>query len=111
LLRFGGVSFVEFLHSLDDLPARARMAVDDLRLPELELFEHAQNTFELTCRHDRKGFGHVVMGMLRTMADDYGALVFLEHQGMYQGAEVIDITLIESAFAEGRSFELGVRTG
>ncbi|WP_334312365.1 heme NO-binding domain-containing protein [Roseovarius sp. ZX-A-9] len=35
LLRFGGSSFPEFLHSLDDLPARARLAVPDLELPQL----------------------------------------------------------------------------
>ena len=36
LLRFGGVNFVEFLHSLDDLPDRARLAVSDLYLPSLD---------------------------------------------------------------------------
>ena len=30
LMRFGGVSFVELLHSLDDLQDRARLAVSDL---------------------------------------------------------------------------------
>ena len=39
LLRFGGVTFVEFLHSLDDLPDRARLAVSDLHLPKIELLE------------------------------------------------------------------------
>ena len=40
LLRFGGVGFVDFLHSLDDLPDRARLAVSDLELPRVELCEH-----------------------------------------------------------------------
>jgi hypothetical protein len=35
----------------------------------------------------------------------------LEHAGARDGAEVIAITLVESAFSEGRSFELGVRVG
>ncbi|PSL19650.1 heme NO-binding domain-containing protein [Shimia abyssi] len=109
LLRFGGVNFVEFLHSLDDLPDRARLAVDDLRLPILELREHAVNRFSLTCTHSKQGFGHVMIGVLRTLADDYGALVFLEHQGGSGGTETIDITLIETAFAQGRSFDLGAR--
>src|SRR5690554_586757 len=45
LLRFGGSSFAEFLHSLDDLPARARLAVPDLALPELELHEQGSGCF------------------------------------------------------------------
>lgn len=111
LLRFGGVSFVEFLHSLDELPDRARLAVDDLNLPQMELREFGANNFTLTCRSDQEGFGHVMMGVLRTLADDYGALVFLEHKGGKPGVETIDITLIETAFAQGRSFDLGARAG
>lgn len=107
LLRFGGVNYVDFLHSLDDLPDRARLAVSDLDLPPLELDEHAQNEFTLTCHPGLPGFEHVMIGVLRAMADDYGALAMLEHSGSRGKAEVISITLIESAFAEGRSFELG----
>ncbi|MDZ7908979.1 MAG: heme NO-binding domain-containing protein [Gemmobacter sp.] len=33
LLRFGGVSFADFLHSLEDLPGRARLALPDIELP------------------------------------------------------------------------------
>ncbi|SFK48365.1 heme NO-binding domain-containing protein [Shimia haliotis] len=109
LLRFGGVNFVEFLHSLDDLPERARLAVNDLSIPELELEEHCPEKFSLRCTYDYNGFGHVIIGVLRTMADDYGALVFLEHSGVEDGVEVIDITLIETAFASGRDFDLGAR--
>ena len=39
LLRFGGVDFIDFLHSLDELPDRSRLAVSDLALPDLELRE------------------------------------------------------------------------
>lgn len=109
LLRFGGLDFVEFLQSLDELPERGRLAVDDLILPTLELRELSSENFTLTCRHERSGFGHVMIGILRTMADDYGALVFLEHRGAEDDAEVIDITLVENAFASGREFELGAR--
>ncbi len=111
LLRFGGVTFVEFLHSLDDLHDRARLAVDDLNLPRLELVELEASHFKLLCTHEHPGFGHVVMGVLRTMADDYGALVFLEHKGEEGGTEIIEIALVETAFASGRRFELGARTG
>ena len=107
LLRFGGVTFVEFLHSLDDLPDRVRLAVADLHLPKIELLDHNEARFSLVCDATITGFGNVMMGMLRTMADDYGALVFLEHDGSVAGVETVSITLIEQEFAAGRSFELG----
>ncbi|MBK0326933.1 heme NO-binding domain-containing protein [Rhodobacteraceae bacterium F11138] len=111
LLRFGGVNYVEFLHSLDDLPDRARLAVSDLHLPALELRELATGHFSLICHRGLPGFGSVLVGLLRTMADDYGALVMLEQQRDSEGRDVIMITLIETAFAEGRSFDLGARAG
>ncbi len=109
LLRFGGVTFVEFLHSLDDLPDRARLAVSDLHLPRIELREHSSTQFTLTCEAPIESFGHVIMGILRTMADDYGVLALLDHVGGAQGVETISITLVETEFAAGRTFELGAR--
>ncbi|MEL6463485.1 MAG: heme NO-binding domain-containing protein [Pseudomonadota bacterium] len=109
LLRFGGVTFVEFLHSLDDLPDRARLAVSDLNLPRIELRDHSHSQFSLICDSPVDGYGHVMMGILRTMADDYGALALLEHTGSGNGVETISITLIETEFAEGRVFDLGAR--
>ena len=110
LLRFGGEDFVDFLHSLDDLPDRARLAVADLELPQLELREHAAGRFSLTVNARIEGFGFVMIGMLRSLADDYGALVLLEHRGGQRGLETVDITLIEAGFAQGRRFELGAAT-
>ncbi|MCH2164006.1 MAG: heme NO-binding domain-containing protein [Marinovum sp.] len=107
LLRFGGVTFIEFLNSLDDLPGRARLAVEDLELPDLELREHGNRSYSLTLHCDGNGFGHVMAGVLRAMADDYGALVFLEHRGSGGAIETLDITVFETDFSEGRSFELG----
>lgn len=106
LLRFGGVTFEEFLHSLDDLPERTRLAVPDLHLPDLELRENAPHRFSLLCHRGLEGFGHVMMGVLRAMADDYGALVFMEHVGRANGPDIIDISLIEANFAQGNSFDL-----
>ncbi len=110
LLRFGGVNYVEFLHSLDDLPDRARLAVSDLRLPGLELVEQAPGQFDLLCQPGVPGYAQVLMGVLRAMADDYGALVILDQSGTQDGVEVISITLIESEFAEGRAFDLGAHS-
>jgi Haem-NO-binding len=109
LLRFGGETYTEFLHSLDDLPDRARLAVADLNLPPMELREHTTARFSLTCGPGLPGFGRVMMGVLRAMADDYGALAMLDYSGNREGCDVISVTLVESAFAEGRQFDLGAR--
>ncbi len=110
LLRFGGVDFIEFLHSLDDLPDRARLAVADFTLPDVELRDHAGDSFELRLSGHLPGFGHVMVGLLRAMADDYGALALFEHCGAQGEVELITITLVETAYAEGRDFKLGAGT-
>ena len=110
LLRFGGVTFIEFLHSLDDLPDRARLAVANLDLPRLELREECSENYTLRCYSDLEGWGHLFMGVLRAMADDYGALAYLEYQGSQDGVEIIQISLLETAFSDGRGFDLGARS-
>lgn len=110
LLRFGGVDYVEFLYSLDDLPDRARLAVSDLCLPALELVELGPGQFELICAKGLPGYANVMMGILRAMADDYGDLVLLDHSGEREGADIISVTHVESQFAEGRSFSLGAHS-
>ncbi len=106
LLRFGGETFVDFLFSLEDLQARARLAVPGLVLPEISTTEHANGNLTIRCRSCRAGFGYVMMGVLRAMADDYGALVFLEYAGVENGEEVVSVQLLDAAFAEARSFTL-----
>lgn len=105
LLRFGGVSFTEFLYSLEDLPGRGRLALPDLGLPALELQEPQAGVYDLTSR-GLAGFGHVMVGVLRGMADDYGALVLLDHAGADGATETVRIQLLAADFAEGRRFEL-----
>ncbi|MBB96838.1 MAG: heme NO-binding protein [Rhodobacteraceae bacterium] len=111
LLRFGGETFQDFLHSLDELPERARLAVSDLHLPPLELRDVTAHQFSLVCGRGLRGYGRVMMGILRAMADDYGALVYLEHSGCHEAGEIISITLVEADFAAGRDFDLGARAG
>lgn len=111
LLRFGGVSFVDFLHSLEDLPGRGRLALPDLDLPHLRLADLGPGEFALYCQSPLPGAGHVMMGLLRAMADDYGALALLDHQGSGPEGEVISIALLEQRFAEGRRFDLAARLG
>jgi len=120
LLRFGGVSFTDFLYSLDDLQGRTRLAVPELELPELTLSEDGPGRFALTCHRCPAGFGHVMVGILRTLADDYGALAVLEHGGSRPASatgarradhlpdELITIELYDPAFHTGRRFELAL---
>ncbi len=107
LLRFGGETYVDFLYSLDDLPGRVRLAVPDLHLPALELWDCGDCRYMLLCNPGLDGYGSVLTGLLRAMADDYGALATLEHDRLDQGQEIIRIALIESSFARGRDFALG----
>ena len=109
LLRFGGEDFEEFLHSLDDLRDRAKLALPDLDFPQLELREYSATSFSLQYRWDNRGFGTLVLGILRAMADDYGALVLLEHshgQDDVGDHDRISINLLDAEFAQGRGFEL-----
>ena len=106
LLRFGGTGFVDFLHSLDELPDRARMALPELELPELDLREQNPERFRLMCRSPLTGVGHVILGLLRAMADDYGSLAVLEHEGSWPEGEIIRIDLLDPQFSEGRRFDL-----
>ncbi len=110
LLRFGGETFAEFLHTLDDLHDRANLALPELDFPTLELKEHTPHSYTLTYRWDQRGFGTLVLGVLRAMADDYGALVVLEHspgQGETEDIDRISINLLDAEFAEAREFDLG----
>lgn len=106
LLRFGGVTFDDFLHSLEDLPERARLALPDLDLPALTLEEGATGEYQLRVSAEISGVGHVMVGLLRAMADDYGALVLLDHAGAGQGDEVIQIQLLDQRHSTGRDFDL-----
>lgn len=110
LLRFGGVSFIDFLYSLDDLHDRAKLAVPDLDLPILELREHTSSQFSVTLRAPLSGFGYVLVGLLTAMADDYGSLVMMEHGGRAGDVETIAIALLDTAFTDGNSFQLGAGT-
>lgn len=106
LLRFSGTTYFDFLHSLDDLPDRARLAVSDLRLPQLELRESGPGMFRLTLRGGPPGVGHVMLGVLRALADDYGTLVVAEHAGRREGVEIVSLSVHDADFSEGRSFML-----
>lgn len=105
LLRFGGVNFADFVNSLEELPERARMVLPELEVPELALTDHGAGHFTLICRSSVAGAEHVIMGLLRSMADDYGALVLLDTLAATPGA--ISIQVADQAFTAARPFALG----
>ncbi|WP_151718665.1 heme NO-binding domain-containing protein [Gemmobacter serpentinus] len=110
LLRFGGVGYADFLHSLEDLPGRIRLALPEVEAPHLVLEDHSSSEYSVLCHAGLAGAGHVVVGILRAMADDYGALTLVEYQGVApDGAERIAITLADDDFAEGRRFDLAMQ--
>lgn len=106
LLRFSGDTFLEFVYSIDDLPRRARLALPELELPPLTLVGESEAGFEILCGASHPGAGHVMVGMLRTLADDYGTLVLLEHARDRDGCERVTVRILQSHHAEGRPFQL-----
>lgn len=108
LLRFSGANFADFVNSLEELPDRGRLVLSDLEMPELELTDLGHGQFKLRCTAPLQGVGYLMVGLLRAMADDYGALVLLEYQGIEAGGEVISIEIADQAFNAARPFHLGL---
>lgn len=106
LLRFGGENFTDFLRSLDDLRGRTRLAVPDLDLPDLTLQDLGGGRFRLVAPDCPPGYGLVLAGALRALADDYGALVVLDHRREGEAGESLQIDVHDPAFHAGRRFEL-----
>ena len=109
LLRFGGADFIEFLHSLDDLRDRTRLAMPDLEVPDLRLEQLSSSRFQVLCKGPIEQAGFFLVGVLRAMADDYGALAVLAHNGERGGRELVEVELLDSRFSEGRQFDLHER--
>jgi hypothetical protein len=109
LLRFGGESFADFLHSLEELRDRARLAVPDLILPALDIREHAPGRFTLAGSGGPRGFAMVLAGLLRAMADEYGALAVVDIVGEGRGGFRLAVTVAEAEYAESRRFILAER--
>jgi len=107
LLRFGGTTFLDFLHSLEELAERGRIAMPDLELPIMSLEEEDRASFRLRARWSLPGIGPILLGGLRAMADDYGALVFLRLSGIDGRDECLHIQLLDTQHSEGRRFDLG----
>lgn len=106
LLRFGGATYGDFLLSLEELPDRARLALPEAALPPVMLEETGPSQYVLSCPLALPALGHVLTGILRAMADDYGALVVIEPEPLPEPGVALSIRLHEPEFTAGRSFRL-----
>lgn len=111
LLRFGGASFPDFLTSLEELPDRARLALPDIDFPELTCREGPPGTHLLVWRSAVPELANLMLGVLRALADDYGALVLIEVGDSAAGTASLVCTLFEARHSEGRRFELAPAGG
>lgn len=99
LLRFGGETYVDFLMSLEDFSARFKVAMPFLEVPKLTLETRPDNVYVVRYEYARPGYGPVMLGLLRAMADDYGTLVTIEHRSKLKGpvqCDRFDIRLHEA---------------
>ncbi len=109
LLRFGGVDYADFLMSLDELPARARMALPEIDAPHLVLTVEGAGRLKLSVRGRVPGWGLVMSGLLRAMADDYGALALIDvapTSAVETTCDHITVELLDASHTRGRRFEL-----
>jgi Haem-NO-binding len=106
LMRFSGVDYGDFLASLDELHERAELAVEGIGLPQLSV--EMRGDGRVTLRHDPTwpGFGLALAGVLRAMADDYGALALIEP---CEGECRVEVELLDAAHSTGRDFVLSAR--
>lgn len=102
LLRFSGVDFRDFVMRLEELPGRARMVLPDLDMPELVVRQHDCSTLSVEVEGQQLRWPALLAGVLRGMADDYGALSLIVAEG-----NEISVHISDESFAQDRGFELG----
>lgn len=105
LLRFCGQDFLDFLLRLDELPERIRLIDEDLDLPEIALSRGDDGLLWVMLSPGPATWTAFLSGLLRAMADDYGALCVIT-----RADDGICIDVSDLAFAEARTFRLSTRT-
>lgn len=101
LLRFSGTDFVEFVHSLDELPGRARMILPDLPPAGLIVQHTGPQTYSIRLEGVPTGWSWALAGALRGMADDYGTLALIVVSG-----QSISLSIALEDHATSRPFDL-----
>ncbi|MGB3408010.1 MAG: heme NO-binding domain-containing protein [Jannaschia sp.] len=111
LFRFSGTTFRDLLMSLDEIDARARMAVPELELPVYHLSEIGKAEFEVQSTWCMPGASGLMTGALRAMADDYGVLAMIEAETAHRFTggwlETVSIRLVDEDFHVPKAFSLG----
>lgn len=111
LFRFSGTTFFDFLMSLDEIDARARMAVPDLILPSYSVTQLDEGEFEVRSAWAMPGASGFLTGILRALADEYGALAMIEIEGAERvlngWQESVSVRLVEESFHTPKAFSLG----
>ena len=73
--------------SLDDLNDRVALALDILEMPTIRVVPLSAERVHIRVDSKWHGFSDVLVGLLRALADDYGALVFMDR---LSGAETTE---------------------
>jgi hypothetical protein len=100
VLRFSGRDFQDFLMSLEELPGRAHLVVPWLNMPRLRVAYEARSV-TILIDGATADWQPVLVGLIRGMADDYGALCLIAAE---EGGIRVDIW--DECFTEGRLFRL-----
>lgn len=74
LLRFGGVNYADFIRQLPQVPKRVALAAFDFGLPKLAVSNPKRGRFELKIESDLPHWSSILLGLLRSMSDQYGTL-------------------------------------
>lgn len=101
LLRFSGRDFADFVARLEELPGRAHMISADFAMPPLQVCSLNPEEMQVILPPNALRWSALLAGILRVMADDYGALglISLEQNN-------ITVQISDGKFAEGRDFSL-----
>jgi hypothetical protein len=100
LLRFSGRDFKDFLLRIEELPGRAHLILPSLKLPRLQI-DAVDDSVWVKMLDPDDHWRFVLVGLIRGMADDYGALCLIS-----TGNQLIRVDIWEEKFSEGRLFTL-----
>ncbi len=101
LLRFSGRDFPEFIEAVSEFPDRALMLISNLEIPRIKVTTHSRSLYQVEIDSDTGILTMMLAGVLRGMADDYGALAVIQIEGT---ALRVDIALSE--YSATRPFAL-----
>ncbi|NCV10055.1 MAG: hypothetical protein EBW44_00435 [Rhodobacteraceae bacterium] len=94
------------IRRLYDLNDRVALALDILEMPMIRVLPISAEKIHVRVAPKWLGFSDVLVGLLRALADDYGALVFMDRLADTDQTECIVLILIDHHHTAGTSFEL-----